>query len=59
MKVKAKQLGFYGKKRVYEGEIFDIDEKHFSKRWMSKDIEPASAPTAKPAKSSDKDKQVI
>lgn len=59
MKVKATMLGYYGNKRRYEGDIFDIDDKMFSKRWMSKDLEVKSASPVKPPKISDKDKSVI
>jgi hypothetical protein len=62
MKVRARQRGFYGKKRVYEGDVFDItDENHFSKRWMEKVVpgQEAVKKAASPAKTSDKDKQVI
>lgn len=36
MKVKALRLGFIFNKRVYEGDIFEVPEKLFSKRWMEK-----------------------
>ncbi len=29
-------VGYYDHKRRREGEVFDIDEKLFSKRWMAK-----------------------
>jgi hypothetical protein len=60
MKVRAKQLGYYGKKRQYEGDVFDVDEKHFSKRWMEKFVEGEPEKKAeKPAKTHDKDRSVI
>ena len=59
MKVKALILGYYGNKRRYEGDIFDIDEKLFSKRWMTKDLEVKSKAPAKLPKISDKDQPVI
>jgi hypothetical protein len=60
MKVRATRLGFWGKKRVYEGEVFDVEEKQFSKRWMEK-VVPGEEKPAKPvvAKPSDKDKSPI
>ena len=36
MKVKALRLGFIFNKRVYEGDIFEVPEELFSKRWMEK-----------------------
>lgn len=36
----------YGGKRVYNGEIIDIDPKHFSDRWMEK-IKAKPGPKAK------------
>ena len=37
MKVKATKTGFYGFVRVYEGDVFEIeDEKAFSSKWMEK-----------------------
>jgi hypothetical protein len=59
MKVRAKMLGFYSNKRRYEGDVFDIEEKHFSKRWMDKNLEGEKAAPIKAAKTSDKDKAVI
>lgn len=62
MKVKALRLGFYGRKRVYEGEVFNLkDPKDFSKRWMEKVSEDSPEPKkeSKPAKVLDKDKSVI
>lgn len=47
MKVRAKQLGYYGTKRRYEGTIFNIKGKEeFSKVWME-EVE-VKAPAAKP-----------
>lgn len=61
MKVRATQLGYYGNKRVYEGEVFELtDKKQFSKKWME-EVEPgqkAESPKAA-QKPSDKDKAVI
>lgn len=35
MKVKAKELGYYGHKRRREGDVFVLESKdHFSKKWM-------------------------
>lgn len=35
MRVKAKRLGWYGNRRVREGDIFVLsDPLHFSKEWM-------------------------
>jgi hypothetical protein len=60
MKVRALRLGFYGKKRIYEGEVFNIDENHFSKRWMEKFVVGEDKPVkSAPARTSDKDKAVI
>jgi len=59
MKVKAIRMGFYGKKRQYEGDIFEIEEKHFSKKWMDKNISGPEAAPVKASKTSDKDKAVI
>jgi len=37
MKVKAKELGYYGNQRRREGEVFEIkNEKAFSEKWMEK-----------------------
>lgn len=42
MRVRVKNVrenfyGFYGTKRRYPGEVFDLDDpKHFSKNWMEK-----------------------
>jgi len=40
MKVKAKfsqgKFGFYGDRRRYDGDEFDIDPKLFSEKWMVK-----------------------
>jgi hypothetical protein len=41
MRVRAKfadnKFGFYGSKRRYDGEEFDLDDpKHFSEKWMEK-----------------------
>jgi hypothetical protein len=36
----------YGGKRVYNGEIIEIDSKHFSERWMEK-IKAKPGPKAK------------
>lgn len=36
----------YGGKRVYNGEIIEIDSKHFSERWMEK-IKSKPGPKAK------------
>jgi hypothetical protein len=61
MKVKATMLGFYGNKRRYEGDVFELtDDKQFSKKWMAK-FEPSEpvAHQAKAARMSDKDKTVI
>lgn len=53
MKVKAKfsagKFGFYGDKRRYNGEQFDIDPKDFSKEWMEK-VEQPKKPSASTAK---------
>ena len=46
MKVKAKftdqtKFGFYGHKRRYNGDVFEIEsEKHFSEKWMEKVSKP-------------------
>lgn len=45
IKVKATQVGFYNGHRVRVGDIFTIEEKQFSRRWM----EPAGG-DAKPTK---------
>ncbi len=55
MKVKAVfsggRFGFYGEKRRYDGDIFDLtDAKHFSSSWMEKvDAEPKAARKSKTA----------
>lgn len=40
MKVQAKfangKFGFYGDRRRRDGDIFEIDPKHFSEKWMVK-----------------------
>jgi hypothetical protein len=49
MKVVALQMGYYGDKRVREGEEFVLEsEKHFSHNWMEPVDGPAPA-GAKPA----------
>lgn len=40
MKVRAKfaqgKYGFDGSKRIYDGDVFEIEPKQFSKNWMEK-----------------------
>lgn len=41
MKVKVKNVrdgfyGFYGEKRRYVGDVFEINPEHFSNKWMEK-----------------------
>jgi hypothetical protein len=50
MKVKAVisegKFGFYGGKRRYRGDVFEIsDSKHFSKKWMEQ-VEPKEPKTS-------------
>ena len=64
MKVRAKELGFYGCLRRKPGTVFVLaDESHFSKKWMEKvgseEAAPAAPEKKKTAKSLDKDKEVI
>lgn len=52
MKVKAKfttpnKFGFYGGRRRYNGDVFEVEEKDFSKNWMV-NLDAAEAP--KPSK---------
>lgn len=54
MKVKAKfsqgKFGFYGSKRRYDGDVFDIDDpSHFSEKWMIKMEEDKPKRGRKPA----------
>lgn len=47
IRVRAKQLGFYGNVRRREGDVFDIaHEKHFSERWMERTEAPMPQPAA-------------
>lgn len=58
MKVRAKQLGFYGGSRKRPGEVFIVEEKDFSARWMESlegvkkevDAEPEQKPEVKRGK---------
>jgi hypothetical protein len=36
VKVKAKAPGFFGSVRKKPGDVFDVSEKQFSKRWMER-----------------------
>jgi|TARA_R100000081_G_C4760963_1_gene139851 hypothetical protein len=52
MKVKAKfkkgKFGFYGNRRIYDGEVFEISKpEHFSDVWMDK-VEEPKKPGPKP-----------
>lgn len=54
--VEAIRLGYYGNKRIREGQLFNIkDESEFSSQWMKK-IEAAPTKKVEPKKS---DKKVI
>lgn len=59
MKVKAKRLGYFGNKRVREGEIFEINsEELFSTAWMEKVSESEPVKVSKPKKSEEKSKDL-
>lgn len=50
MQVRATRIGFYGKKRRREGDVFPLtDEKHFSESWME-DVtkKPVATPPDQP-----------
>lgn len=54
MKVKAKfsqgKFGFYGNRRRYDGDVFDIENpSHFSEKWMIKMEEDKPKRGRKPA----------
>lgn len=56
MKVRAKEVGYYGNKRRKEGvEFFLRDKEHFSKKWMILVDEKAKPAKRKPAASGKKD----
>lgn len=50
MRVKAIETGYNGSIRIKKGQIFEIDEKLFSKRWMKKVDEKEKAEQIKPQK---------
>lgn len=51
MKVRAISLGYYGERRRYPGEVFEIKtEKEFSRNWMEKVSEDTPVKEAKPEK---------
>lgn len=44
-----KYVGFYGNKRIKVGDEFEINEKHFSEKWMEK-VEQKKAATPSSSK---------
>jgi hypothetical protein len=51
IKVQAIRLGFFEKRRIYEGQVFMVKESEFSKFWMKEikvDGKAKSKPEAKP-----------
>jgi hypothetical protein len=36
MKVRATRMGYFGEKRIRDGDVFVIDAKEFSARWMER-----------------------
>lgn len=57
MKVRAKKLGFYGNVRRREGDVFTIEPKMFSERWMEHVEQQAHEPDEAPVATAQSEKK--